>query len=126
MKVIDLLVKIVNGENINYKISFYDRNEDCYDTYNKHVNMLMKYKMLEDFIISKLADKSILLTDEIEVIEKDTTKQIEKINVKRDEVTPNSFYIKNEHGTPCYLTKHSKILVDKLNEIIEKLNELEK
>lgn len=53
-------------------------------------------------------------------------KKIEKIDIKSDEATPNSYYILNEHGTECYLTKHSKVIADKVDELIDKVNKLEK
>ena len=47
--------------------------------------------------------------------------KIEKLNIEiQDERTGNA-YIKNEHGTKCYLTKHSKIIANKVNEIIDRL-----
>lgn len=58
------------------------------------------------------------------LLEKD--KEIEKLNIKSDEATPNSYYILNEHGKKCYLTKHSKIIANKVNSLIEKVYNLEK
>ena len=52
--------------------------------------------------------------------------EIEKLDIKSDEATPNSYYILNEHGTKCYLTKHSKVIADKVDELIDKVNKLEK
>jgi hypothetical protein len=31
---------------------------------------------------------------------------------------PSSKYIVNEFGTKCFLTKHSKIIADKVNELV--------
>ena len=39
---------------------------------------------------------------------------------EKDENTQN-YFIRNEYGTKCYLTKHSKIIASKFNELIEKL-----
>ena len=33
--------------------------------------------------------------------------------------------IRNEYGTKCSLTKHSKIIADKLNEVIDYINRRE-
>lgn len=49
----------------------------------------------------------------------DENADIDLIPVESD---GGNFYIKNEYGTKCFLTKHSKIMVDKINEIIEILN----
>ena len=38
----------------------------------------------------------------------------------------NAYALLNEYGTKCALTKHSKVMCDKINEIIDKLNEMEK
>ena len=58
-----------------------------------------------------------------EIIEED--KPIEKILVEQDE-PGNNFYIKNEYGTKCGLTKHSKMIAEKLNELIDEVNKLKK
>lgn len=63
-----------------------------------------------------------MLKKDIEIIIND--KKIEKLKIENDDET--HFYIKNEYGTKCGLTKHSKIIADKINEIIEVLNEKEK
>ena len=36
------------------------------------------------------------------------------------------FYIRNEHETKCSMTKHSKIIAEKLNEVIREVNKLRK
>ena len=62
------------------------------------------------------------LYDEVEIIEED--KDIEKIKIEQLENNPNSKYIVNEYGTKCFLTKHSKIIADKVNELIDEVNKL--
>ena len=44
----------------------------------------------------------------------------EKLDIEQDTPTSN-YYIRNEYGTKCYLTTHSKMIADKLNEIINYL-----
>ncbi len=57
----------------------------------------------------------------IEIIEEE--KEIEKLKIEQD--TPNSnYYIKNEYGTKCYLTKHSKMIAEKVNELIDEVKKL--
>ena len=47
---------------------------------------------------------------------------IEELKIENDSDT--HFYIRNEHGTKCSMTKHSKIIVEKLNEVIREVNKL--
>ena len=62
-----------------------------------------------------------ILNDEVEIIEED--KKIEKIEIEKDENKQN-YFIRNEYGTKCYLTKHSKIIASKINELIDEVNKL--
>lgn len=64
-------------------------------------------------------DISRCLNEKVEILEEDKP-IIEKLNIESD--SPTHFYIRNEYGTKCSLTKHSKMIADKLNEIIEFLN----
>ena len=48
-------------------------------------------------------------------------KKIEKLELVSNGST-NSYALLNEYGTKCGLTKHSKIMCDKINEIIDKIN----
>ncbi len=61
------------------------------------------------------------LEEKVEIIEEKTI--IEKLNIEND--SPTQFYIRNEYGTKCSLTKHSKIIADKLNEVIDYINRRE-
>ena len=49
-------------------------------------------------------------------------KEIEKLKIEQD--TPNNYYIKNEYGTKCALTKHSKMIAEKVNELIDEVKKL--
>ena len=62
-----------------------------------------------------------ILNDEVEIIEE--PKKIEKIEIEKYENTEN-YFIRNEYGTKCYLTKHSKIIASKINELIDEINNL--
>ena len=62
-----------------------------------------------------------ILNDEVEIIEE--SKKIEKLEIEKDENTQN-YFIRNEYGTKCYLTKHSKIIASKINELIDEINNL--
>ena len=59
----------------------------------------------------------------IEPMEEEDKPIIEKLNIEND--SPTHFYITNEYGTKCSLTKHSKMIADKLNEIIDYINRKE-
>ena len=60
------------------------------------------------------------LNSKIEIIEED--KDIEELKIEND--NPTHFYIRDEKGTKCGMTKHSKMIAEKLNEIIREVNKL--
>ena len=76
----------------------------------------------EDWLITKY-DYFLtnFLNEKVEILEEDKP-IIEKLNIEND--SPTHFYITNEYGTKCGLTKHSKMIADKLNEIIDVVNKL--
>ena len=71
----------------------------------------------EDSLVKYIAVGN--LNDTVEILQEDKP-IIEKLNLEND--SPTHFYITNEYGTKCGLTKHSKMIADKLNEVIEFLN----
>ena len=119
MKVIDLLNKIANGEEIPKKIKVSSGiifEYDGIDYKNKDYN---KY-FFDSYM--QITEKDMNM--EVEIIEDipKEDKKIEKLNIEiQDERTGNA-YIRNEYGTKCYLTKRSKIIANKINEIIDKIN----
>lgn len=58
----------------------------------------------------------------IEIIEED--KDIEELQIEQN--SPTNFYITNEFGIKCYMTKHSKLIAEKVNELIREVNKLRK
>ena len=107
MKVIDLLNKIANGEEVPNYIQYYNCKT------NKNEIMMV----CELNIIYKLNHEEMFLNDEIEeteIIEED--KPIEKIRQFCE-------YLCSD-GYECWSIKED-ILVNKINEIIDKVNELE-
>ena len=44
----------------------------------------------------------------------------EKLKIEQDTPTSN-YYIRNENGTKCILTKHSKMIAETLNQLIDYL-----
>ena len=96
MKVIDLLNKIANGEDLERKhIKYFDRIDQEYDI----------CMICEENIIYKLDETSIKLNDEVEIIGED--KKIEKLN--------ESYY----HDEPALIED----MVHTINEIIDYIND---
>ena len=94
----------VNSEFIGYEIL---KDEEVDENYSYHLG--------DCFLENTMFDKV------IEIIEEE--KEIEKLKIEQD--TPNSnYYIKNEYGTKCYLTKHSKMIAEKVNELIDEVKKL--
>lgn len=78
------------------------------------------YSSKNNIILEEYCNLTTSLKDEIKIIEPQEHKIPEKLEIEQD--TPNSnFYIRNEYGTKCALTKHSKIIADKINEILDYL-----
>ncbi len=106
IRVIDLLNKIANGEEVP-KMFYYGAKTYHYNNYNHsyiHYNIMDK----EEYLTTNYRIEQIL-NDEIEIIEED--KQIEKLD-----------------GSIGYLNWNSEavVITNKINEIIDKLNKLEK
>ena len=107
MKVIDLLNKIANGEvEENKEYLFYGSD----------------YCTIREFFNRYIVDKE-NLNLKVETLGED--KKIEKLEIVHNG-SANAYALLNEYGTKCALTKHSKVMCDKINEIIDKLNEMEK
>lgn len=114
MKVIQLLNKIANGEEVPKKIKVFGEefNYDGYDYYSIHSSSPLMSYVGKDYLRAEM-------NYDIKIIEE--PKGIpEKLKIEQD--TPSSnYYIKNEYGTKCALTKHSKIIADKVNELLDYL-----
>ena len=61
-----------------------------------------------------------VLNNKVEILEED--KDIEELKIEND--NPTHFYIRDERGTKCGMTKHSKLIADKINEVIREVNKL--
>lgn len=128
MKVIDLLNKIANGEEVPQKIKVGNKIYN-YETFNigKGDNYFTAewgevkgYRINYDGTYYYLEIRDYNLNDEVEILEEEK-KIPEKLKIEQDGQTYNNFYIVNQNGTKCYLTKHSKMIVETLNQVIDYL-----
>ena len=113
-----LILHLVPNKSVEY-VPDYDYVSDKlvgYEILNdKDEDENYSYHLVDCFLESTMFDKV------IEIIEEE--KEIEKLKIEQD--TPNSnYYIKNEYGTKCYLTKHSKMIAEKVNELIDEVKKL--
>ena len=96
---------------------YYIQNSDHYllpkDVFDELFNEMSNWKEENQELKIKLKMQS---KYKVEIIEEDKP-IIEKIKIEQD--SPTHFYIRNEYGTKCGLTKHSKIIAEKLNEVID-------
>ena len=98
---------------------------DSYYEYNRwgndytDVQMANNYWLFKDYTFGGNGNR---LNDEVEIIEEE--KDIEELGLKQIENGTGNYYLLNEYGTKCCLTKHSKIIADKVNELIKAINKL--
>ena len=106
--------KMIKYKDNNYIFTGYDYHCILTDIEKGFV----EYRLIKNYI----QDLQSILNEKVEILEEDKP-IIEKIKIEQD--SPTHFYIRNEYGTKCGLTKHSKMIADKLNEVIEFLNRKE-
>ena len=111
MRVIDLLNKIANSGAYEKETHFkyYDRNAEEYD-----ISLL-----LYEVIIDRLEKRQIDLNDEVEIIEEH--KKIKRIQSCGDNLY--SEYIGQWLVNKENYTEYDELLMNKINEIIDKINE---
>ena len=105
--------KIVKWE--DYIFSFYNddylcKNEDFVK--NRETNYLLCY-------LFSLPGSA--LNKKVEILEEDKH-IIEKIKIEED-IVCNKF-IRNEYGSSCYIKTHDRIIIEKLNEVIDYINKI--
>ena len=112
IKIIDLLNKIANGEEVPKKIKYKNKIYERYQ--NITTNNLYYYQVpnKNDFLIYQL-EAAIDLLDEVEILEK--PKKIEKI------ARCDSFKVSGELYKP---TENQEILRIKVQELIDEINNL--
>ena len=124
MKIIDLLNKIANGEEVP-KWVVYDKKEYTYmEEYKDYVHTVYNNGTML-FLLSEIFNKNgidIVLNQELDFIEED--KKIEKLELVDDGNTITLFSKNDEEWT--ILDNVDVLICDKINEIIDKLNELDK
>lgn len=98
-------------EKIKYKYSIYELTPEKDEYYCKNE---MRWFTNE-------IDSLGVLNDYVEIIEED--KEIEKIEIVNNG-NMNAYAIYSADGAKCALTKHSKVMCDKINELIDKVNSL--
>lgn len=110
MKIIDLLNRIANGEEVPKKIIY---KGDCWNLKQKYANRLPYYSngYDKDNLFTGEEDEyfSESLNDEVEIIEED--KKIEKLK-----------YIETEHDNGFVGYPTNAVLTRKINEIIDHIN----
>ena len=119
IKMIDLLTKIANNEEVPKKIKY--KNE-IYERYqNISTNNLYYYQVPNKckFLIDQLSSAIDLLGD-VEIIEE--PKKIEKIEMYQDE---EGHYFFNDRCQKIYIRcDEIDFMVDKFNELIDEINNL--
>ncbi len=121
MKLIDLLVKIANRyEDLPKEIEILGNNYIL-----RHSTHMPNYFRKDKIGISISEDLALIqcLTDEVEIIE-DKPKKIELLDIKIEKGSAGNCYLVNKNGAKCFLTKHSKMIVEQQNEIVRVLNYL--
>ena len=116
MKIIDLLNKIANGEEVPDAIKW-----GCHDFEWFVYEYKAKGELGEPTLLDYLSQCPQMLNDKIITFDRIEEKKIpEKLKIEQDTPTSN-YYIRNENGTKCALTKHSKMIVETLNQVIDYL-----
>ena len=121
IKIIDLINKELNDEEMPLLIKYLGL-EFSYAKYKNDYILLFADEetyFFRDIISGALTFGIGRLNNKVETLNdfEEDKPIIEKIEIEED--SPTHFYITNEYGTKCSLTKHSKMIADKLNEIID-------
>ena len=122
MKVIDILDRIANGEEVPKHIHI--RDVDSY-TWQEDVKEYWSDRD-ENNLLSDLDLSSTNLKEDVEILEED--KKIRKIKVNYSpDIEEKIFYEDGDNPRHCVLgDAGTELLINKINEIIDKLNEMEK
>ena len=119
MKIIDLLIKISQGEKMPKKIKYegyvWEYDKVAKDYYRNNIDGEYIY------LFRDLFEKTIyFLNNVVEIIEEN--KKIEKIKILIDDI--NTEYVANDKGEKLSYSKSDLIFADRINELIDEVNKL--
>ena len=98
--------KKISYDNLEWK---YDKKINDY--YSKENDALLFREYIKECYMDVLNDTFIIFPEE-----NDKWEDIEELNIEND---GHNDFIKNEYDTRCSLTKHSKIIAEKVNKLIK-------
>lgn len=120
MKIIDLLVKISQGEKMPKKIKYegyvWEYDKVAKDYYRNDIDEEYIYLFQELF----KKETGFFINNEVEIIEE--PKKIEKIKILIDEI--NMEYVANDKGEKLSYSESDLIFADRINKLIEEINKL--
>lgn len=120
MKIIDLLVKISQGERMPKKIKYegyvWKYDKVAKDYYRNDIDE--EYIYLFQDLFKK--ETGFFINNEVEIIEEN--KKIEKIKILIDDI--NTEYVANDKGEKLSYSESDLIFADRINKLIEKINKL--
>lgn len=123
MKVIDILNKIANGEEVPQEIKY----RNIIFVYDKvcmiYLDKRNDNEKYNDLLIELSNHKGSSLNDEVEILEED--KKIEKIKTNHS-VSTNKNYMEVNDKQNYVIREVDKLLIDKINEVIDYINKEEK
>ena len=120
MKIIDLLVKISQGERMPKKIKYegyvWEYDKVAKDYYRNDIDEEYIYLFQELF----KKETGFFINNEVEIIEEN--KKIEKIKILIDDI--NTEYVANDKGEKLSYSKSDLMFADRINELIDEVNKL--
>lgn len=120
MKIIDLLVKISQGEKMPKKIKYegyvWEYDKVAKDYYRNDIDE--EYIYLFQDLFKK--ETGFFINNEVEIIEEN--KKIEKIKILIDDI--NTEYVANDKGEKLSYSKSDLMFADRINELIDEVNKL--
>lgn len=120
MKIIDLLVKISQGERMPKKVKYegyvWEYDKVAKDYYRNDIDE--EYIYLFQDLFKK--ETGFFINNEVEIIEEN--KKIEKIKILIDDI--NTEYVANDKGEKLSYSKSDLMFADRINELIDEVNKL--
>lgn len=117
MKIIDLLNKIANGEEVPKKIKI---NNIIYEYIGyMYCTEKANYQDIEDYLFGKWNFN--ILNEEVEILDEPKDNSIERLDIEENAMTRNERYIRKEDNKFVNLSVADYELAKKINEIIDYL-----